>query len=387
MNIYTYKAMDRSGQIIQKQHVAHDEHDLRLTLKADGFTVISIAKKGFGFSRRGNEFTIQFLKHLRQLLSNRLDLMTSLEITARLFSKTEERAVVEYVIATIKSGCTLSSSLAKISDCFDEFIVKTVEISEKTSRLTDALDGVIQYLEAKSDISRNVRNAMRYPIVLVCCVVCVMLFWLIAVVPKFAELFIDIGARLPLVTRAIIKVSAVLSEYWVCAFTGLIVLGVTAFLASKNSEVVDRLRKMIPIVSTIRRETYAMNFLHAMGMMMREKIHLVEGLECISSMGNASKIRKIVLLVKGGSSLTHALKQSGLFNEHELSIIEAGEKSGDLWQAFKAGADMLKARIIHKTQKAVSMLQPITIVVIGGMLITIICSVIMPIYSTLELSF
>jgi type II secretory pathway component PulF len=287
-------------------------------------------------------------------------------------------------MSSIRSGFTLSASLAKIDSCFDAFVVKTMEISEKTSKLTEALEGIIEYMEAKSDIGKNVKNAMRYPIVLVCCVMCVMLFWLIAVVPKFAELFVDVGARLPLITRVIIKVSTALSEHCASTFVGFIILGTAVFLASKSSEIMERVHRVVPVVSTIKREMYAMNFFYAMGMMTREKIHLMEGLECVSNMGHTNKIREIVSLVKGGSNLTGALKQSRLFSDHELSIIEAGERSGDLWPAFKAGADMLKARIVHRTQKAISMLQPVTIVVIGGMLITIICSVIMPIYSNLE---
>jgi type II secretory pathway component PulF len=384
VNIYTYKAMDRSGQVVEKQQVARDERDLRITLKDGGFTVISVAKSGLGFRKHRNEFTTQFLRHLRQLLSNRLDLMTSLEITERLFARAEERAIVTYIISSIRSGCTLSASLAKIGNCFDLFVIKTIEISEKTSKLTEALDGIIEYMAAKADIGKSVKNAMRYPIVLVCCVVCVMLFWLIAVVPKFAELFVDVGAKLPLITRVIIRVSTALSEHCVSTFMGFVILGITAFMASKSKEVMEKVPRVIPVVSTIKREMYAMNFFYAMGMMIREKIHLMEGLECISSMGHTRKIREIVSLVKGGSNLSNAMGRSGLFNDRELSIIEAGERSGDLWPAFKAGADMLKAGIIHRTQKAVSMLQPLTIVVIGGMLITIICSVIMPIYSNLE---
>jgi type IV pilus assembly protein PilC len=384
VNIYTYKAMDRRGQVIERQQVAHDERDLRAILKGGGFVVISITKRSLGFGKCRNEFTIQFLKHLLQLLSNRLDLMTSLEITARLFAKAEERAIVAYVMSSIRSGYALSASLAKISNCFDAFVVKTIEISEKTSKLTDAMEGIIEYMEAKADIGKRVKNAMRYPIVLLCCVVCVMLFWLIAVVPKFAELFVDVGAKLPLVTRVIIRVSITLSEHYVSAFMGFMILGFALFLASKNSKIMERLYRAVPVISTIKKEMYAMNFFYAMGMMTREKIHLMEGLEYVSSMGNAGKVLEIVSLVKKGSNLSNALRQSRLFNNHELSIIEAGERSGDLWPTFKAGADMLKARIMHRTQKAIGMLQPITIVVIGGMLITIICSVIMPIYSNLE---
>jgi type II secretory pathway component PulF len=384
MNMYMYKALNREGQVVEKLQVARDEHDLRTMLTNSELTLISATKKGFRFKKNCRKFAVDFLKHLRQLLFNKLDLLTSLEIVARLFSNSEECAVVEYIISSIKSGCSLSASLAKVDICFDKLTVKTVEISEKTSQLVDAFDGIIEYLEAQEDIRKSVKNAMRYPVILLCCITCVMLFWLVFVVPRFAELFANTNAQLPLITRIIIRASSLLSDHYECLTIVLAVAGFAMFHVSKNREIMERLTKFIPVIATIKREMFAMSFFYAMGVMIREKIHLIEGLECIASIGHSSKIHKIIALVKSGTTLSGALKQSDLFHDHELSIIMAGENSGDLWPAFKSGGDMLKSRLSNKTQKAVSMIQPITIIFIGGMLIIIICSVIMPMYSNLE---
>ncbi|MDR1365167.1 MAG: type II secretion system F family protein [Holosporales bacterium] len=384
MNVYAYKAVDRHGQIIKRLQVARDEQDLRASLKELGFTLVSISKRGRLVSRNNREFITQFLKRLMQLLSNKLDLITSLEIAAQLFSRLEDRAIVEYILASIRSGCSLSASFSKIGCCFDGFIVKTIEIAEKTSRLTDSLTGIIEYLEAKSDIAKNVKNAMRYPIILACCVICVTLFWLIAVVPKFAELFTDVGVKLPLLTKIIVRVSAVLSENCMITLISFIFIGVAGFGILRNRKIMDRVHKIIPVTSKIKKEMYAMNFFYAMGMMIQEKIHLMEGLECVASIGNQEKIQKIISLIKHGTDLSSALRQSGLFSKRELSVVAAGEKSGDMWPAFKAGANMIKSRVDYRVRKAVSLLQPVTIILIGGMLIVIVCSVIAPIYSGLE---
>jgi type II secretory pathway component PulF len=130
---------------------------------------------------------------------------------------------------------------------------------------------------------------------------------------------------------------------------------------------------------------FVMNFFSAMEIMIQEKVHLIDGLDCVAGIGNYNEVTTISEDIKNGNSLSSAMKQSGLFSDYELSIIMAGEKVGDLWPSFKSGADMLKLKLNDKSQKIISMIQPATIAFIGILLITIVYSVIIPMYANLEL--
>jgi type IV pilus assembly protein PilC len=147
----------------------------------------------------------------------------------------------------------------------------------------------------------------------------------------------------------------------------------------------DQLLTKIPIVSTIKREVFVINFFYAMEIMTKEKIHLLDSFAYITNLGHNDTIQRMSMFIKAGSTLSHAMKSSGLFRDNELAIIKAGEISGDLWPAFKTGADVLKIKLEESIQKFLSLLQPVTIIFVGGILILVIYSVIMPMYAQLTL--
>jgi type II secretory pathway component PulF len=384
MILFKYKALNKKGLIVEDFEIGQNYLELRSILKNNGLVLISAKKKKSKIKNPQTNFTMPFLKHLRQLISNNLNLITALDIISQLFANVELKLAVAHIISSIKSGRPLSASLAEFENYFDKLIIKTIEVSEKTSRLGESLAQIIERLETKTELQRKIKSAIKYPIILFCCTICVTLFWLLVVVPKFAELFIDIGVKLPLVTKIVIRISSFLLRYPFELFLGVSAVTVFVLRTFMKKDVRDKLIKKIPILSTIKREIFVMNFFSAIGIMIREKVHLIDGLDCIAGVGDFDQIKEISRNIKKGNSLSNAMKQTNLFSDYELSIITTGEKAGDLWPAFKSGEDMLKLKLSERYQKISSMIQPITIAFIGTILIIIVYAVIVPMYANLE---
>jgi type II secretory pathway component PulF len=164
---------------------------------------------------------------------------------------------------------------------------------------------------------------------------------------------------------------------------GAVTVTFIKIFSSRNMR--ESLLKKIPVLSSLKRELFAMNFFSVIEVLIRERVHLIDCLECASDIGNRREISEIIEDLKNGSMLSTAMKKSKLFSDYEMSIIKTGENSGDLWPAFKTGSEFLKRKVSERTKKLISLIQPITILFMGLLLIVIVYSIIVPMYSNLDL--
>lgn len=385
MEFYKYKFLDKMGCVKIEFNFIENETQLFQYLNDIGGTLISYKKISSKIRRPIEEFTIPFFKNLYQLISNRMELIASLKITEKLFQKEEGRLIVENIIQNIKSGISFSEALSKFDRYFDKLTLKIIEISEKTANLSDSLKNIIVYLESESITKQKIKNSLRYPMILFFGVVFVMMFWILFIVPKFAELFSDIGTELPFLTKCVIKLSSFFQKNLLII---LLIFATLVFFAAKllkDKKKSEKFLNIIPIVKNIKREIVVMNFFSAMSMMMRGHVNLLDALECQGIIKNFPETKDILLYVRNGTNLTNSMRKCKIFNDYEISIIESGEKSGDLWPAFKSASEMLRMKLNQRSEKIISLIPTITIIFIGILLLVIVYSVIVPMYSNLEI--
>ncbi|MDR2666863.1 MAG: type II secretion system F family protein [Holosporales bacterium] len=386
MFLFKYKVLDDRRQTFEKLGFARNVAELSSSLKKNGLFFISAKKQRSSIKKPIENFTIPFLKNLRQLVANNIDIVEALCVIRQLFPDEEAKSIIGYMTQSITDGSPLSYTISHLKKYFHVLVVKAIEIAEKTANLTEILGRLVAYLEASIDVQRKIKNILYYPIVLVFCALLVIVFWLLVVIPKFAELFSDMGGDLPLATHIIIKLSAFTMHY--SKYIGICVIAILClvFVALKDKERRITFLAKIPILKNLQREIFAMNFFSAMELMMCEKINLIEGLKCFSDMRNSDTIRTIINSIKNGSTLSKAMKESTIFDNYEISIVESGEKSGDLWPAFNVASNMLRLKLEKRFEKIVNIAQPMMIVFVGILLLAVVYSIIAPMYSNLDLS-
>ncbi|MDR1112366.1 MAG: type II secretion system F family protein [Bacteroidales bacterium] len=386
MFLFRYKVLDNTKQTSEKFGFARDVMELSSSLKKNGFFFISAKKQRSSIKKPIENFTIPFLKNLRQLVSNNIDLVEALGVIKQLFSDGEEKSVIRYITHSIMNGFPLSYSISHFKKYFHVLVIKAIEIAEKTANLAEILGRLVDYLEASTDIQRKIKNILYYPMILVSCAIIVIMFWLLVVIPKFAELFRDIGSDLPLITRIMIRLSTFTTGH--LGYIGICIAAILCFgfVALKDKERRTAFFAKIPILKNLQRENFAMSFFSAMELMMCEKINLIDGLRCFSDTRNSDKICAIINSIENGSTLSKAMKESAIFDNFEISIIENGEKSGDLWPAFNVASNMLRLRLEKRFEKIIHMAQPTMIIFVGVLLLMAVYSIIVPMYSNLDLS-
>ncbi|MDR1391177.1 MAG: type II secretion system F family protein [Holosporales bacterium] len=383
MKSFICRAIDKKGQIVEKCFFMNSDTDPFLILKNLDLTLISTRANRLNTKNPITEFTIPFLKNVKQLIKNKLDLITALTIVAQLFKNKEFRSLIYHIIDDIKSGSSFSKSLSKFERYFDMLTVKTLEISEKTAELPESLSRIISHIESESELRNKLKKAFRYPIILLFGVVLVFLFWLIVVVPQFAELFSEIGVTPPLISRIIIKLSCAFKTnlFYMVAISGMLAFIFFKKLFWQKGKISSNL----PIISKINRDRLVLNFFSAMEIMLQEKITLIECIECLRI--PHLKTDKIIGYINLGNSFSSALRKIGFLSDYELAIIETGERTGELCLAFKSITGIKREKLESRFKEIITMIQPITIGLIGILLIIIVYSLIIPLYSNLNLYF
>ncbi|MDR3031217.1 MAG: type II secretion system F family protein [Holosporales bacterium] len=382
VKLYKYKTIDRFGNIVINFAFSSNKENLLRYLKSNDEIVVYIRNQKEKIKNSLQDFTLLFFKNLYPLIANKLDLSTALRIVAELFKNREKKAIVKYIIYLISCGASLSKSLAEFNKYFDGLIIKSIEIAETTATLDVIILNIIEYLEAKLKVKSKIKSAILYPVILFCVMFSIFLFWIIYIVPNFVDLFYDIGIEIPTTTKIIVSFrSFIIYKSWIAFIIVAILLGINNIRKYCGG----LLRKM-PIFNNYARDLFAIRFFFSMKVMLKGKINLIDALKYFANNKNEYNIANVPEIIKKGSTLSVALRSLNLFREHELSIVKAGEKSGALWQAFETVSNILQAKIDEKTTRIISLVQPVSIILIGILLITVIYSVFMPLYSNLDIT-
>lgn len=381
MQLFKCKLLNKDGNIIDKYIFAKTYNDLKESSSKNNIIFISAKKQKSFIKSPYTDFTIPFLKNLSQLVENKFNLLVSLEVTAKIFNNIEASLIIDYIINDIKQGVFFSEAISKFDRYFDEFTIKNIEISEKTAKLAEALKNVIEYLETDFKIHQKIKSVIKYPTILLISVVCVFFFWMFVIVPKFAELFSEMQIQLSFYTKIVIKLSNFLINNIFIIFLLISIFSLILIKYAKLSNIYLK----IPALSKIRQNLLILNFFTAMNIMIKEKINLID---CLYILENRyPKVKDIIKLIKSGTSFSISLIESNIFPNFDISIIETAEKAGNLSSAFQTIITLTRNYIENKLDEFIKLIPILAICFVGIFLIIIVCSLVIPMYSGMDLCF
>ena len=382
MQFFTCKTLNKNGEVVAKTVFAEESFDFLEFFKKSDLVFISKMIQKSSIKKPIAEFTLPFFRNLAHLIKNNLNLLEALKIIKQLFKNEECQAIVNTIIQHIYSGESLSQVLLKFDRYFDKVCVKSIEISEKTAELPNTLEKIVLHLEKNEKLKHRIKDSMRYPIILMCFIGCVFIFWLFVLVPKFAELFSEMNVELPAISRILISFSKMVSDHVLYILTAIVGL-VFAIKHIVNKYQLTKLSNIF--CRKLKREINIYNFFVAMEIMLYDKINLLEALECTEDI--VPQVKEVVQSIRSGVTLLSALRRSKILNEYELSIIGAAEQAGNLWSAFQSAADISRQNIENKLRRIITFLQPVAITFIGILIIIFVYAMIFPLYSNLNTVF
>lgn len=333
-------------------------------------------------------------RQLAILISASTPVEEALRITALQFEKSRLRTVLLDARGQVMEGARLSEALARHPDVFDSLFTAMVAAGETAGTLGPVLERRADDMEAADAIRRKIVGATVYPVLLLAIALIVTVILLTLVVPKVAEQFTILGEALPPLTRRTIAVSEFLQAYW-WAVLSVIGGAYGLFWMWKRSTVGrlkwDGIKLRLPLMGRILRNLEAARFSRTIAGLISAGTPALTAMETarhtLRNMVMRNAVGDATLRVREGSPISAALKQTDVFPPLVVQMVLGGEASGKTGPMFAKSADYLEGEFEAATQIFLSLLEPLIIVVIGGIVLLIAAAIFLPILQLNTLSF
>ncbi len=302
-------------------------------------------------------------------------------------SKSMEKLMLD-LAREVESGSTLSSSLAKYPQHFNRLFTSLTQAGEESGKLDTMLDRVATYNEKLEAIKSKVKSAMMYPIIVLFIAALVTILLLLFVIPQFEALFKGVGADLPTLTRVIVDMSEWMQAYWWVFFL-VIGVGVAVFMfAYKRSDkmkfVIDRMLLKAPVIGTILKKSALARFSRTLSIIFGSGVPLVDGMSTVGAATGNRVYQKAVEDVKAdistGRSLENSMAQTKVFPNMMLQMVASGEESGELETMLDKVADFFEREVDDAVEALSSIIEPVMIVLLGGIIGTMVLAMYLPIF-------
>jgi len=312
--------------------------------------------------------------------------------TLRAVGKGHESASMEKLMLDlareVESGSALSVALKKYPEHFNRLFTSLTEAGEESGKLDTMLDRVATYTEKLEAIKSKVKSAMMYPIIVLVIAGLVTVLLLLFVIPQFESLFTGFGADLPTLTRVIVDMSEAMQKNWWKYFLGA-AAAIFAFVSSyKRSEkmkfAMDRMLIKAPLFGVILRKSALARFSRTLSITFGAGVPLVDGMDTVGAATGNRVFQKAVLDVKNdistGRGLENSMNATGVFPNMMLQMVASGEESGELEIMLDKVADFYEREVDDAVDSLASIIEPLMIVLLGGIIGTMVVAMYLPIF-------
>ena len=335
--------------------------------------------------RMGAKQLTLFTRQLATLIT-----VSPLEEALRTLSRQAERAEVRQVLASVHEGVVegrrLADAMGREPKSFPPLYRAMVAAGEGSGTLPPILERLSALLERQAQARGKVLSTLAYPIILAFVAAFVIFALMIFVVPKVVEQFEDVGQQLPLLTRMVIGLSSFLSNWW---WAILIVIALAVFAGGRALREeglrmkFDGMLLRLPLIGRLIRDLHAARMARTLSTMVASRLPLLEGLKLTTGTVHNRVLRaasaNIAETIRTGGSLSGALRKAGVFPPLLVYLAASGEASGRLDLMLERAADYLEREFDAFTAAALSLLEPLIIILMGGVVAVIILSILLPI--------
>ncbi len=404
MPSFEYSALDDRGRTARGALAADNERDAYRQLRERGLFPVdlaesqqrlqaaaAVARRATGRSDRRLSITSAELVLLSRQMATLAQAGMPIEgaLGALLSGQTKQRLkrIIAELQVSVREGNSLSDAVAALPNAFPTYFAAAIASGERTGELARVLDELAQYVEGREEARTKVATALIYPALVATFSIGVALVLLLYVGPEVAGIFERSGQPLPTLTAvmmgigAFIRGNAILLLLLILAAIG----GFVVALRRPTSRArLDAWALRLPLFGGMIRDRNAAMFLSAFSIVMASRVPVVEGLELSSRVLTNTvlkqRAKQAVRLVGEGRSLASALRETENLPEISLLLIEDGERTGMLEQMLRRAATIVERELNVAQQRLVSLIEPVLMIVVGGMVLTIVLSILLPIF-------
>ncbi|KKP87866.1 MAG: Type II secretion system F domain protein [Candidatus Nomurabacteria bacterium GW2011_GWA2_35_80] len=359
--LFKYKVVDDKG-ISKEGEIDAPNRDMAVSgLQRRGLIIISIAdeskSKSFLFFSFLGKVSMKDIVILSRQISTLFEAQVSALKVFTMLAANAENKILSRKLTDIgddlQAGYSISGALAKHPDVFSDFYINMVKVGEETGKLNEVFDHLANYLNRQYTLTSKTRNALIYPVFVICTFFVVMGLMFVVVIPKLSAIILDSGQEPPIYTKIVIGLSSFFVHYGFLVIIFLILLGIWLWRLSRTEKgkiSLDKMRLSIPVVGNLYRKLYLSRIADNMDTMLTSGIPIVRAIDITAEVVGSRVYKEILKNVADG--VKSGLSFSTAFEKHTLQVpgimiqmIKVGEETGSLGQILKTLADFYKREV------------------------------------------
>ncbi|MBX7147843.1 type II secretion system inner membrane protein GspF [bacterium] len=405
MPVYAYKGIDGAGKKIRGIVDAENEKAARAKLRKSQIFTTDISLEAAGskslFAKSSNvsffnNVKTKELAHMTRQLATLMGANIQLVDALAALQEQVENPILKKAVSQVKDkvveGARLADALKAHPKIFDDLYVHMVRAGEASGALEEVLKRLADFTEYQAALKSKVNSAMMYPLIMGSVGSALTLYLLVSVVPKIVSIFEDARAALPLPTRFLMVISSFAQSYWY-----LIILGAAGFFwffrrysqTEKGRYRLDRISLKLPIFGELFKKIAISRFSRTLSTLLRSGVQLLQALDIVKYVVNnkilTDAVENTKLSVKEGESLAEPLRRSGQFPPIVIHMIAVGEKTGALETMLEKIALNYDAEVDTTVGSLTTLMEPLMILIMGGIVGFIVLSILLPILKMSDL--
>jgi len=397
MGAFEYVAMDKAGKQSKGLLEGDTPKHVRQLLRDRDLLPVSVTEVAQREARRQRSFSFRrgmssadlalITRQLASLSQSGLPLEEALLAVSQQNDQPRTKSMLLGVRAKVMEGHTLADGFSEFPQAFPELYRATVAAGEQSGHLDVVLERLADYTEARQELRQRITNALVYPIALVVMAVAIISFMLATVVPKIVSVFENTAAELPALTSGLIATSDFLRAYWVFVIIVLGILAYATWWVLRQEGPQRRFHALLlrmPVFGRLTRGVNTARFTRTLSILAGSGVPILESLkisaEVIENLPMRDAVTQATLRVREGASISKSLASSKLFPPMMIHLISSGEAGGRLEEMLSRAAAGQEREVDGLIAALLGILQPLLIIIMGAIVLTIVLAILLPIF-------
>ena len=396
MPIFKYRAKKGPQEVIEGTIETRSKEETIAKLSEQGYFPISIEKVSIETDLSGTtpvsavgriklREIINFSRQLSSLLKSGVPILKSLTTISEQTENSNFKMILNYLYTKIKAGEPFSSAIARYPQAFSPLYLAMVRAGESSGNLEKELLRISNHLKKENDFFSSVRTALLYPLFMAIVCAITVTFILVFTMPRLLKIFSDLGQELPLPTKIVLGISSGLREHWFWILLGLLIIGILVRRGIKvQSKVFSLMKLRLPILGNFFLKVELARFCRTLELLIKSGIPVLSAIRtAIPVLSNEiikDGVRQAQKEVEQGNSFGKSLQKLKLFPRFVTNLTIVGEESGHFAESFAEIADFYERDTEEALKISTTILEPLMILIVGGVIGFIIIAMLLPIF-------
>ncbi|BDA66435.1 pilus biosynthesis protein PilC [Dulcicalothrix desertica PCC 7102] len=403
MPSFVARVRDSQGKTRTEKVTAESIKEARINLRQQGFVIQDLKKtesfdlkSALDFNARFASVSVKdkavFSRQFAALVNAGVAIVRSLGVLGEQCTNPKLKQALLDISSDVQNGINLSDAMRKHPKCFDGLYVSMIQAGEVGGVLDEVLNRLAKLLEDVARLQNQIKAALSYPVVVGFLAVAIFIGMTVFLIPIFANIFKDLGTTLPPLTQFMLDVSEILRSWRlfvvIAAVIGLWIAYQQYYKTAVGRQTIDRLSLKMPLFGDLIQKSAVAKFSRTFGSLTRSGVPILTSLEIVRDTAGNQVISNAIdaarAEVQQGGMISMALQKEKVFPAMAIQMISIGEETGEIDAMLMKVADFYEDEVEQAVKALTSILEPIMIVVLGGMVGTILLSMYLPMFAVFE---